>query len=88
MVVERRAEIGRRLRDCRKAARLSQEDVAAELAVSAKAVSSWEGGERMPSAERFGELCAIYGVSADFILFGTDMVPRELLELLARAACR
>lgn len=88
MVVERRAEIGGRLRDGRKAARLSQEDVAAELTVSAKAVSSWESGERMPSAERFGDLCAIYGVSADFILFGTDMVPRELLDALSRAAAR
>lgn len=86
MVKDRRVEIGGRLRDCRKSAKLSQEDVAEEIGVSGKAVSAWESGERMPGAERLGELCVIYGVASDYILFGTDVVARELKDLLARAA--
>lgn len=86
MVRETRIEIGARLRSCRKSIRHSQEDVAAELGVSAKAISAWESGDRMPSAEGLRNLCVVYGVSSDFILFGLDMVPRAVNDLLARAA--
>lgn len=90
-MTKRRVEIGGRLRECRKSLKLSQEQVAAELAelagqaVSAKAVSAWESGERMPGAERLGDLCVIYGVASDFILFGIDVVPRVLRDLAVKA---
>jgi transcriptional regulator with XRE-family HTH domain len=80
----RRIEIGSRLRDSRNALKLSQRDVASQLGVSDSAVSSWEAGERMPGAEALADVCLVYGVSADYILFGTDMVPRDLRDLFAR----
>lgn len=82
----RRVEIGCRLRDCRNILNLSQKEVASQLGVSDSAVSSWEAGERMPGAEALADVCLVYGVSSDYILFGTDMVPRDLRELFQKTA--
>jgi transcriptional regulator with XRE-family HTH domain len=79
-------EIGCRLRNSRAGAKLSLADVSEELKVSRSAVSSWENGQRGIDAERLAELALLYGVASDFILFGTDMVPRDLRELFARVA--
>jgi transcriptional regulator with XRE-family HTH domain len=89
-----RIEMGSRMRECRLAVRLSQDDAIEavnELAASSgrpaltsKALSSWETGDRMPSLETLGDLCLVYGVSADFILRGSDTIPREMRELFQR----
>jgi DNA-binding transcriptional regulator YiaG len=86
MLDTRKIEIGSRLRECREGAKLSLSDVAEELRVSKQAVAHWEGGTRRLDAERLGDLALLYGVSADYILFGTHMVPEDLKELFARVA--
>lgn len=80
----RNIEIGSRLRDSRINARLSPVEVAQEVEVSPKTVYSWESGARDPGAIRLADLCLLYGVSADYILFGTPMVPADLRDLFAR----
>ena len=49
-----------KLTQARKAAGLTQADVAARLDVSRQAVSRWEGGQSKPSTERLLELARIY----------------------------
>lgn len=56
-----------KLTQARKAAGLTQADVAARLNVSRQAVSRWEGGQSKPSTERLLELARIYDVSLDWL---------------------
>ena len=51
----------------RKAAGLTQADVAARLDVSRQAVSRWESGQSKPSTEKLLELAKIYDVSLDWL---------------------
>lgn len=53
--------------------------------MSKQAISAWENGSRRLAAETLGDLALLYGVSSDYILFGTHMVPQELRDLFARA---
>ena len=57
-----------KLTQARKAAGLTQADVAAQLNVSRQAVSRWESGQSKPSTEKLLALGALYGVSIDQLL--------------------
>lgn len=84
MLLTRRTEMGVRLRDCRIEARLSLADVAEELKLSKQTVSSWEKGARLLDALRLADLALMYGVSSDYILFGTRMVPEDLRAIFTK----
>ena len=60
--------IGENLRTARKAAGVSQKELAERLDVYQKDVSRWENGERTPSIEVFARICKALNVSADEIL--------------------
>lgn len=85
MPLARMIERGTRLRESRQAAKLSVKEVAEELKVTKQAVFAWENGTRRLDSDRLADLVLLYGVSADFILFGTHMVPQVLKDLFARA---
>lgn len=61
--------LGEKLTQARKAAGLTQADVAAKLNVSRQAVSRWESGDTTPSVDKLKALAKLYGVSLDW-LFG------------------
>ena len=72
-------ELYEKLTQARKAARLTQADVAAGLDVSRQAVSRWESGQSKPSTEKLLALAKIYDVSLDWLCSGTDEpVPDKL----------
>lgn len=48
---------------------LSQKDVAKQLGISNKTLSSWENGDTFPSAKYIDELCRLYNVVYDDIIF-------------------
>jgi transcriptional regulator with XRE-family HTH domain len=81
----RKIEVGARLKECRTEARLSLGDVATEMHVTKQAVSAWEHGRTKLDALQLADLALMYGVSTDYILFGTRMVPQDLRELFSRA---
>ena len=60
--------LGEKLTQARKAAGLTQADVAAKLNVSRQAVSRWESGQSKPSTGRLLALGELYGVSIDQLL--------------------
>ena len=64
--------LGEKLTQARKAAGLTQADVAAKLDVSRQAVSRWESGRSKPSTERLLTLGELYGVSIDRLLNQAD----------------
>lgn len=61
-------ELDEKLTQTRKAAGLTQADVAAKLNVSRQAVSRWESGQSKPSTEKLLALGELYGVSIDRLL--------------------
>ena len=57
-----------KLMQARKAAGLTQADIAAKLHVSRQAVSRWESGQSKPSTEKLLTLGNLYGISLDQLL--------------------
>jgi transcriptional regulator with XRE-family HTH domain len=76
--IERQA-LGRRLRDARKSAKLSQHDVAAEFRCARQTVASWESGNSVPNALQVATMAILYGCSADCLLFG--LAPQQAGQL-------
>lgn len=64
--------IADRLKELRKKAGYSQEQLAEMLDISRQAVSKWESGQGNPDIENVIKLTEIYGVSADHILLGYE----------------
>ena len=81
---EKYMELYEKLTQARKAARLTQADVAARLDVSRQAVSRWESGQSKPSTEKLLALAKIYDVSLDWLCSDTDepYENRETAELM------
>lgn len=57
--------LGENLQNLRRAAGLSQEEVAGKLFVSRQSVSKWENGQAEPGVENLKALAELYGVSMD-----------------------
>ena len=64
--------LAKRIAACRKQAGLSQEKLAERMGVSRQTISRWETGEARPDLETFEQLCGVFSVSADALLFGTQ----------------
>ena len=60
--------IGENIRKARKAAGVSQKELAERLQVYQKDISRWENGERTPTMEVFTKICRELNASADDIL--------------------
>lgn len=85
---EQRRAFGRRLSDARKARGLTQDDVGAIFDVGKQAVSHWEVGRSVPSAEQLAILGNELGQSVDWLLFGQrtwpfpdDVSPADIRQL-------
>lgn len=76
-------ELDEKLTQARKAAGLTQADIAARLSVSRQAVSRWEGGQSKPSTEKLLELAKIYDVSLDWLC--SDAADGNLYEAVKSA---
>lgn len=59
-----------RLRQARKAAKLTQENLALELGISKSQISAWENGKETPSWKHLGPLRDLLHVSIDWLYFG------------------
>lgn len=86
----KRNPLPQRLKQAREARGLSQGGLAAALAertgeaLTQSAVSYWESGKNLPATETLRELCAVLGVSADWLLGLEDAAPARGAERLAR----
>ncbi len=57
-----------RLKDARKKAKFSQNELAAQLGVTQQAVGKWEGGKSSPDPSTVARIAALLGTTADFLL--------------------
>lgn len=62
-------KVGKRIREYRQKAHISQEDLAESVGLSTTSVSNIERGLHYPSMEHFIKIANIIGVSADLLLF-------------------
>ncbi len=63
-----KALVARNLAECRRAAGLTQLQLAEKLNYSDKAVSKWERGESLPDVAVLCELAKMYGVTLDYLV--------------------
>ena len=77
-----------RLREARKAARLSQEALAKSIGRTKSTISRWESGERNPKMFEMVELEKILGVSAENLLYGTDKIKKTTLSEINRVSSK
>ncbi|MBQ9121134.1 MAG: helix-turn-helix domain-containing protein [Clostridia bacterium] len=69
--------LGKKLYELRKAAGLSQEDLAEKLGVSRQAVSKWECGESWPDTDNLITIARLYNVSLDELIGNSSPHPEE-----------
>ena len=67
---------GQKIYECRRKAGMTQEELAEKLGVTRQAVSKWESDVAFPETEKILELCKMFRLSADELLFG-DARPQE-----------
>lgn len=68
---------GKRLKNLRENAELTQEELAKKLNIVKSNISMYESGTRIPNAEILEELSGIFGVSIDYLLGKTDVKQYE-----------
>ena len=69
--------IGDRLTELRKSRGLSQEELAAQMALTRQTISKWELGQSSPDVEYVIALCDYFGVTTDYLLKGTEPEPQQ-----------
>ena len=62
--------IGDRIAGLRKKNNMTQASLAKKLNISDKTVSKWENGQGFPDITAFPLLSSLFGVSADYLMFG------------------
>ena len=73
--------LGARIAALRRAAGLSQGELARRLQVSTSAIGMYEQGRREPSAEILVALSRIFGVTVDYLLTGQPAGNAQTVEL-------
>ena len=63
-------KIGKFIASCRKKQKLTQEQLAEKLGITAKAVSKWETGKGLPDASIMKDLCNILKITVNELLSG------------------
>lgn len=71
-------QVASRVRTCRAALKLTQEELAVELGVTHQHVSRIEGGHAVPSLELLVRLSRRLGVSTDYLLTGRETAPVDV----------
>lgn len=73
--------MGARIAALRKAAGMSQAQLAGELQISTSAVGMYEQGRREPSADTLAAISRLFGVTTDFLITGKPVGVQEELTL-------
>ena len=70
-------KIGRYIQHLRKAAGMTQKELAEKLNISFQAVSKWENGDSLPDTGILLELCNVLNTTADKLLNGGSLAATE-----------
>ncbi len=78
--------IGKNIRKARRDLELTQDELAERLAVTESAVSQWELGKTVPDLMLIPTLCAVLGVTSDWLLGVNEEKRREEIEAIENRA--
>lgn len=81
-------EVGKRIRDERKGAGMSQDDLAARVYVSRQTISSWENDKTYPDVQSLILLSEIFGVTVDSLIKGDVETMTETIDTEVRTMKR
>ena len=73
-------KIGKFIAKLRKELKLTQEQLAEKLGVTAKSVSRWENGRCLPDVSLYKELCSILGITLNDFFSGEKIKEEEFKE--------
>ena len=86
-VLMKESTMGERIQQLRKAAGLSQEQLAEKLDVSRQSVSKWELNDAVPELAKVIAISELFGVSTDELLKGKAPGGGVTIEKIARLNC-
>ena len=69
--------LGEKITHLRNVANISQEVLADKLSVSRQSVSKWEMDQALPQIDKVLQLCQIFSVSADELLYDKIVINRS-----------
>lgn len=72
-------KVSQHIKKIREEQKLTQEEFAAQLAVSRQAVSKWERGTALPDIENLMYISTLYGVSLDDIIKGDSTLGQKIV---------
>ena len=75
-----KAVIARNLSELRRRAGMTQQDLAAELNYTDKAISKWERGESVPDILILKQIADLFGVTVDYLLCSVHEEPAPAVE--------
>lgn len=67
-------DINERIKKIRKTRHMTQEELAKRLGKTSSMVTHMESGKTIPTTESIIEMCKIFNVSADYMLFGNEEI--------------
>lgn len=70
--------LGEKIKDCRKKAGLSQEQLAEKLNVSRQAITKWETDKGIPDISNLVAICDEFGLSLDELIKGDTSVIEKI----------
>lgn len=73
-------ELSKRISTAREYAEMDIEEASKKLSVEPETITAWESGAIEPSLADLQKMCAVYGVSSDFLLLGNDPDGKYLLK--------
>lgn len=81
-------KIGERIKELRKAQKVTQEKLADYLDISYQAVSKWENGQALPDVTLLPKLARFFGVSTDWLLDADLSKTDDVIESVRKKAVR
>lgn len=74
-------KIGRFIAECRKAQKITQEELAEKLGITSKSISKWENGNCLPDSSLYQPLCKILNISMNELFAGERLGEEENKEV-------
>lgn len=81
-------KIGKYIANLRKEKNITQQELADQLNVTDRAVGNWENGRRLPDISLIKELCEIFAITIDELLYGGEIKVEKQKEVLKNNAVK
>ena len=78
--------IGEYISKLRKDKNMTQQELADKLNVTDRAIGNWENGRRLPDISLMKELCEVFDITIDELLYGGEVKMEKQKELLKNNA--